>query len=115
VRQAAPRHCKDYFGFAKLEHCALEVARHWVRWLLFDRSMRVRLIRKLAEELDGIDLSEYRVGDVITLGEPAAQVLITEGWAIVERRAGGIPPVVAFRRNSDPGQWWDEDDEYRAS
>lgn len=48
--------------------------------------MRVRLTRKLAEALNGVDLSERSVGDVFDLSYRAAQILIDEGWAeIVER------------------------------
>jgi hypothetical protein len=80
-------------------------------------SVRVRLIRKLADELDGIDLSEFHVGDIVKVADPLAQVLIAEGWAIAERRTPAVlPQVVAFRRNSDPGHhWWEEDDACRAS
>ena len=42
---------------------------------------RVRLVRKLAEMINGIDLSAARVGDEIELPEQDAQMLIAEGWA----------------------------------
>lgn len=41
----------------------------------------MRLIRKLAPILNGIDLSKCRVGDVILVPEAVAAMLIAEGWA----------------------------------
>lgn len=43
--------------------------------------MYVRLTRKLAEMLDGIDLSGRSVGDVLSLTPPQGELLIAEGWA----------------------------------
>jgi hypothetical protein len=43
--------------------------------------MRIRLIRRLAEQLDGIDVSAVREGDVIDLPRPQAALLVAEGWA----------------------------------
>lgn len=48
--------------------------------------MRVRLTRKLAERLDGVDLTEYKVGDILNLTTSDAQLLVAEQWAIRERR-----------------------------
>ena len=49
--------------------------------------MLVRLTRKLAERIDGVDLSGKHVGQVLNLQFRAAQLLILEGWAeMVERR-----------------------------
>ena len=41
----------------------------------------VRLTRKLAESIDGIDLSNRQVGDLILLPSHSARLLIAEGWA----------------------------------
>jgi len=41
----------------------------------------VRLTRKLAARLDGIDLSNRQVGDVLRLSLHDAQLLIAEAWA----------------------------------
>jgi len=46
------------------------------------RITRVRLVRKLADELDGIDVSTFREGDVIELPRAQARLLIAEGWAL---------------------------------
>jgi len=43
--------------------------------------MHVRLTRKLAERVDGIDLAGHREGDVLELGQREAELLIAEGWA----------------------------------
>jgi len=44
--------------------------------------MRIRLTRKLADYLDGIDLSRSHEGDVLELSHLEAQLLIAERWAI---------------------------------
>ena len=41
----------------------------------------VRLTRKLAEIIDGVDLSAADVGDHLELPRREADVLIAEGWA----------------------------------
>lgn len=46
--------------------------------------MKVRLIKKLAECLDGVDLSRHRVGDLLDLQNRQAELLIAEGWAITD-------------------------------
>lgn len=52
---------------------------------------RVRLVRKFAEVINGVDLSPFQVGDVIRVPEAIAMMLIREGWAellsTVETRA----------------------------
>lgn len=44
---------------------------------------RIRLIKKLAPIINGIDLSKVKVGDVIEVPNAVAQMLIREGWAEV--------------------------------
>lgn len=46
-----------------------------------DSRMRVRLTRKFANSLNGIDLRKARVGEVIELAASQAEMLIAEGWA----------------------------------
>ena len=41
----------------------------------------VRLIRKLAPVLNGVDLSRVQVGDEFLVSEAVAAMLIREGWA----------------------------------
>lgn len=44
--------------------------------------MRVRLIKKFAEKIDGVDLSGRSVGDLLNLKPRDARLLIAEQWAI---------------------------------
>jgi hypothetical protein len=43
--------------------------------------LRVKVIRKLAERLNGIDLSKVRVGDSLDVSSRDGRMLIAEGWA----------------------------------
>jgi hypothetical protein len=43
--------------------------------------VRIRLVRKLAECLDGVDVTQYRAGDVLDLASREAEMLLAEGWA----------------------------------
>ena len=43
--------------------------------------MRVKLIRKFANAINGIDLTNVRAGDVIDLKAHHAALLVAEGWA----------------------------------
>jgi hypothetical protein len=44
--------------------------------------MRIRLIRKLADRLDGIDVSGCCEGDELDLHPDQAELLVAEGWAV---------------------------------
>ena len=55
----------------------------------------VRLTRKLADVIDGIDITEAHVGDRLNIPPHDADLLIAEGWA--ER----APRRVAQRRTDD--------------
>lgn len=46
--------------------------------------MRVRLIRKLSQSVNGVDLSRSRVGDVVDLPQREAELLLAEGWALAD-------------------------------
>lgn len=48
--------------------------------------MKVRLIRKLADQLDGVNVSQKHVGDVLDLRPEQARALIAEGWATADER-----------------------------
>ena len=48
--------------------------------------MRVRLTKKLAEKIDGIDLRGRAIGDTLDLNPRDAAVLVAEGWAHADRR-----------------------------
>lgn len=42
--------------------------------------VRVRLTRKLANSIDGIDLRKVKAGDVVDVSPDEARILIAEGW-----------------------------------
>jgi len=44
--------------------------------------MLIRLTRKLANQLDGVDLTDYCNGDVLELADNDARLLIAERWAV---------------------------------
>jgi hypothetical protein len=46
-----------------------------------DTVTSVRLTRKFAQMIDGVDLTEANVGDELNLSPRDADVLIAEGWA----------------------------------
>jgi hypothetical protein len=48
--------------------------------------MRVRLTRKLAERIDGVDLSGHQVRDVLDIPRREARLLLAERWAVAERK-----------------------------
>lgn len=56
-------------------------------WFAPSEGMRVRLRKKFAEMIDGIDLTRHKVGDYLLLRVEEAALLIAEGWAeLAERR-----------------------------
>lgn len=48
--------------------------------------MRIRLTKKFADRIDGVDLHRHFVGDLLDLEPSEATLLIAEGWALAERR-----------------------------
>jgi hypothetical protein len=46
-----------------------------------DATASVRLTRKYAEMIDGVDLTDANVGDELNLSQRDADVLVAEGWA----------------------------------
>jgi len=52
--------------------------------------MRVRLLRKLADRVDGIDLTHCDVGEVIELPEPDGRLIIAERWGEFARRQADL-------------------------
>jgi hypothetical protein len=63
--------------------------------------VKVRLTRKLAPVVDGIDLSSHEVGDVFELPPEQARLVIAEDWAIPERRTNHAHAPSAHRRRAD--------------
>ena len=54
--------------------------------------MRIRLVRKFANAINGIDLATVSVGDVVELKLPQAVLLIREGWAEPLEEPSGKSP-----------------------
>ena len=52
--------------------------------------MKVRLTQKLAELMNGVDLSNAHTGDTLELSDKEAQTLIAQGWAAPVYQ-GGAP------------------------
>lgn len=59
--------------------------------------MRVRLTRRLANQIDGVNLAGHEVGDVLEVTPHDAQLLIAEEWAIPTTE---LPRPVASRMTS---------------
>ena len=51
-----------------------------------ERPMELRLTRKLAEVIDGVDLTGRTVGDILKLPASEARLLIAEGWAVEDTK-----------------------------
>ena len=51
-----------------------------------ERPMGLRLTRKLAEVIDGVDLTGRSVGDILKLPASEARLLIAEGWAVEDMK-----------------------------
>jgi hypothetical protein len=64
--------------------------------------MRVRLTRKHAERIDGIDLKGCEPGDLLNLPPDEARLLVAEGWAVPERRNRQTPTGPRRRREDHP-------------
>jgi len=52
--------------------------------------MRVRIVRKLADRVDGIDLTNYDVGEVIELPEMDGRIMVAEQWGEFARREADL-------------------------
>jgi hypothetical protein len=52
--------------------------------------MKVRLTRKFADLINGIDLSKAHPGETLDLSQREAEILMAEGWA---EYAGGAQPL----------------------
>jgi hypothetical protein len=66
--------------------------------------VKVRLTKKLALRMDGVDVSAHRVGDILELSPEKARVLVAEDWATTEERRRhhlANPPVERRRHRVD--------------
>jgi hypothetical protein len=68
--------------------------------------VKVRLIRKLAQWIDGVDLTGRAVGEVVDLPETEARLLVAEEWATTRERrrarADHAPRKDRRRKPSEP-------------
>jgi hypothetical protein len=64
--------------------------------------MRVLLIRKLANIIDGVDITSVSVGDTIDVCYEDACRLLAEGWAILNSAATVPCSSVSHRRGRSP-------------
>ena len=74
--------------------------------------MKVVLTRKLADIMDGIDVTHREVGDVIDVPERDARLLIAEQWAIPDRRRerAALPSVERRKTPTPPDRELNEED-----
>jgi hypothetical protein len=63
--------------------------------------MRVKLVRKFANRLNGIDLTGFNVGHVIDVKPHEAALLVAEGWAVIEAPPGGREVRNSEQSNED--------------
>jgi hypothetical protein len=61
--------------------------------------MKVRLVKKLADRVDGVDLRGHHVGEVVDLPPTDASLLVAEQWAMPERRERNCP--ISPRRRAE--------------
>ena len=61
--------------------------------------VRIRLTRKLAGRLNGIDVTNQRVGDIMQLPDKAAAMLIAERWAeaVVDPVPSPVPITIPIK------------------
>jgi hypothetical protein len=62
--------------------------------------MKVVLMRKLADCIDGVDISGRQTGEVIDVPAHDARLLVAEEWAIPDRRHSHGPPPEPERRGA---------------
>ena len=62
------------------------------------KRVRIQLSRKLAENIDGVDLSGRAVGDVFHVDTNEARLLVAEGWAVeVGSKPKERPSIIPLR------------------
>jgi hypothetical protein len=65
--------------------------------------MKIKLTRKLADHLDGVDVTPNVAGDVLNLPRRQAELLVAEGWAEPIAHPLALTfPVEAARLNPSP-------------
>jgi hypothetical protein len=65
-------------------------------------TLRVRMIRKLAERINGVDLTKVQVGDALDLPARDARILIAEGWAqLIDLPPDAVPAQLVLEQESE--------------
>lgn len=64
--------------------------------------MKVRLTRKHADCIDGVDLRGDEPGDLLDLPAADARLLVAEQWGVPERRERSDPSPVRRRADDYP-------------
>jgi hypothetical protein len=73
--------------------------------------VRVRLTKKLANRIDGIDVSPHSVGDIVDFPPEEARLLLAEEWATDrERRRRQVRDVAMDRRRKPTVRLRSDDD-----
>ena len=63
--------------------------------------MRVKLVRKFANVLNGVDLSKAQIGDVLDVMPHHAAMLVAEGWAEeAPHTQGKVLKLESFRKEN---------------
>ena len=66
----------------------------------------VRLTKKLANVMDGVDVSHARTGDILNVSDSHGKMLIAEEWAepfdSTDSGSTSSPPKIAAPSNSRP-------------
>jgi hypothetical protein len=62
---------------------------------------RIRLTKKLAPKMNGVDVSRIAVGEIFEIGDREARQLIASGWA---EPVGDAPDVVTPPDRKTPPQ-----------
>jgi len=63
--------------------------------------MRVRIVRKLADLVDGVDLTNHDVGEVIELPDTDGRLIIAERWGEFARREADLTGDASAPRSLD--------------
>jgi hypothetical protein len=67
--------------------------------------MKVRLTRKFADLINGIDLSKAHTGETLDLSQRDAEMLLAEGWAEAEYIGGAQPREKAHEAPRKKSRW----------
>jgi hypothetical protein len=63
--------------------------------------MRVRIVRKLADRVDGIDLTNHDVGQLIELPDMDGHLIVAERWGEFARREADLEEDLSAARSLD--------------